>query len=302
MAEDWIKMRTDLYRDPKVCVIADALMEEDGELARFVDHNLQRKMSVTRNVMRNVTVGALVSVWGVMRLRGKPDNNDLVCRGVSISVIDDIADLPGFGAAMASVGWVLEVEEGLVFPHFFEDHNVDPDAKAKTKAAERQKKFRERQKEKADSDDLLGDVTRNEYGNVTSNVTHNVTVTSRNATEKRREEKSKEHISSDAQSVLEHLNAKANRAFQATPANAKLIVARMREGATVDQLKAVVDAKVAEWSHDPKMSQYLRPATLFNAEKFGQYSGSLRPPGEAVNGSHAESVDPVQAAWMRGAI
>lgn len=26
MAGDWIKMRTDLYRDPKVSLIADALM------------------------------------------------------------------------------------------------------------------------------------------------------------------------------------------------------------------------------------------------------------------------------------
>ncbi|WP_186055708.1 conserved phage C-terminal domain-containing protein [Burkholderia gladioli] len=82
--------------------------------------------------------------------------------------------------------------------------------------------------------------------------------------------------------VLDHLNAKANRSYQAVPANLKLIAARLAEGATVDQLKAVVDAKVRDWQHDPKMREYLRPATLFNAEKCGQYVGAL---GAGINGS-----------------
>jgi hypothetical protein len=174
MANDWIKMRTDLYRDPKVCVIADLLMNPDGDLARYVDQHCQRSMTVTRNVMRNVTVGALVSLWGVMRLRGKCDGDDLVCNGVTTSVLDDIAYLPGFGEAMVSVGWVVETESGVVFPRFFEDYNVDPESSAKTKAALRQARFRERQKAKSDE---VGDVTRD------------VTVTPRE--EKRREEKEK---------------------------------------------------------------------------------------------------------------
>ena len=162
MAADWIKMRTDLYRDPRVCVMADLLMNEDGELARYVNQHCQRHMSVTRNVMRNVTVGALVSVWGVMRLRGKAEGDDLVCRAVTTSVLDDIADLPGLGAAMESVGWVISTEEGLVFPRFFEDHNVDPDASPKSKSAARQQRYRERQKQESD---VTRDVTR--YAKVT---------------------------------------------------------------------------------------------------------------------------------------
>lgn len=158
MAGDWIKMRTDLYRDPKVCMMADALLSGEGELARYVNQHCQRDMTVTRNVMRNVTVGALVSVWGVMRVRGKAEGSDLVCRSVGLGVIDDIADLPGFGAAMALVGWVVETPEGLVFPRFFDDHNVDPESAAKQKAAERQKRYRERQKAESD---VIRDVTRN---------------------------------------------------------------------------------------------------------------------------------------------
>jgi len=176
MAGDWIKMRTDLYRDPKVCVMADALLAADGDLARHVDQHCQRAMAVTRNVTRNATVGALVSVWGVMRLRGKRQDDDLVCRGVKACVLDDIADLPGFGDAMLGVGWAIETPEGLVFPNFFGDYNADPTAGAASSSAERQRRYRERQKERAGA---KSDAARN--------VTRDVTVTHRE--EKRREEK-----------------------------------------------------------------------------------------------------------------
>jgi hypothetical protein len=179
MVGDWIKMRTDLYRDPKVCVIADLLLDSDSDMARYVNQNYQRNMTVTRNVMRNAVVGALLSVWGVMRHRGKRNGDDLNCHGVSVSVIDDIADMRGFGEAMAHVCWVVEDDNCIVFPRFFADYNAEPGVQGKSKNAERQRRFRE--KKKAESNDV---------GNVTNNVTRDVTVTHRE--EKRREEKKKE--------------------------------------------------------------------------------------------------------------
>ncbi len=172
MATDWIKMRTDLYRDPKVSVIADELMDPEGRLARYVSQYCQCDMSVTRNVTRNAVVGALVAVWGVMRQRGKRRDDDLVCIGVTPHVLDDIADLPGFGSAMESAGWVIESPEGIEFPNFFEENNVDPSERKSASAAERQRRYRERQKSRISDDD--------------SDVTRDVTVTPRE--EKRREE------------------------------------------------------------------------------------------------------------------
>jgi hypothetical protein len=166
MSGDWIKMRTDLYRDPKVIVMADRLMRSDSELSRYVNQNTQRDMTVTRNVMRNVTVGALVAVWGVMRHQGERSEDDLRIDNVSHAIVDDIADLPGFGAAMLSSGWLVEDDQGLCFPGFFATHNVDPKEEAKAKNRERQRRHRERNR----------------------NVTPNVTVTHR--VEKSREEKS----------------------------------------------------------------------------------------------------------------
>ena len=168
MANDWIKMRTDLYRDPKVSVMADELMDPDGELSAYINQNCMRNMTVTRNVTRNACVGALLSVWGVMRHRGVRVGDDLTCLGVSLAVLDDISDMPGFGDAMNEVGWVREDDHGLVFPRFFADYNVEPDGKNKSKNAERQARYREKKR--------LG-FTPN--SNVTGNVTRNVTVTPR---------------------------------------------------------------------------------------------------------------------------
>jgi hypothetical protein len=187
MACDWIKMRTDLYRDPKVCLIAEILDSGDGQLARYVNQNTGCDMSVTRNVTRNATVGALVTVWGVMRLRGKRNGDDLVCQMATIEVLDDIADLPGFGSAMASVGWVVETETGVTFPRFFEDYNVDPAEKTLSSSADRQRRYRDRLKKALAASH--SDVTRDASVDGVSNVTRDVTLRPRE--EKRREEKKK---------------------------------------------------------------------------------------------------------------
>lgn len=75
--------------------------------------------------------------------------------------------------------------------------------------------------------------------------------------------------------VLTFLNEKANRAYKPLPANVDMIVARLREGATLEDCRAVVAKKCREWLADPTMNTYLRPATLFNRTKFAQYQGEL---------------------------
>lgn len=78
-----------------------------------------------------------------------------------------------------------------------------------------------------------------------------------------------------ATEVLTYLNGKAGRSYKPVKANLSLIAGRLHEGATVDECKAVVDAKVIQWNDDVKMRTYLRPATLFNATKFASYVGEL---------------------------
>jgi len=170
MPLDWIRMRTDLYRDPKVIQIADMLMDSGGPLARYVNQQCMADMTVTRNVMRNVTVGALVSVWGITRHQGQRDGDDLVLKNVSLDVIDDIAELPGIGEAMAGVGWVVPNGVNLTLPRFFTEHNSDPIEAQRKQNRDRQARYRDRHKEEDDS---------------------NVTVTQPSRTEERRGEKRK---------------------------------------------------------------------------------------------------------------
>jgi uncharacterized phage protein (TIGR02220 family) len=76
--------------------------------------------------------------------------------------------------------------------------------------------------------------------------------------------------------ILNFLNTKTGRDYQPVSANLDLIVARLREGYSSDDIRSVVAKKCREWSGDEKMAPYLRPATLFNRTKFAQYQGELQ--------------------------
>jgi uncharacterized phage protein (TIGR02220 family) len=194
-------------------------------------------------------VGMLHHLWGWADTQSRDGH----APGVTNVWIDRYVRHAGFADAMVSVGWLDIDKTGVTFPKF-DRHNGET---AKTRALAAERKRNQRNK----VTDEEGQMSRSERD------------TSVTREEKRREEE--KHMSACAADVLDYLNQKAGRKYSATPANTKLIIARVREGATVDDLKAVVDMKVGEWLNDQKMEQYLRPATLFNAEKFGQYSGSI---------------------------
>ena len=71
--------------------------------------------------------------------------------------------------------------------------------------------------------------------------------------------------------VIKYLNAKAGANYRATnKATQRLIKARFNEGMTTKDFKKVIDTKCDDWLKDPKMHEYLRPATLFGS-KFESY-------------------------------
>lgn len=75
-----------------------------------------------------------------------------------------------------------------------------------------------------------------------------------------------------AAEIIRYLNQKANKSFDENLlAHAKFINARMKEGATVEDFKAVIDIKVFQWLDDNHMDKNLRPKTLFNSENFDGY-------------------------------
>lgn len=78
-----------------------------------------------------------------------------------------------------------------------------------------------------------------------------------------------------ARDVLAYLNERARCRFQPTATNLGFILERMDEGYSPYVLKLLVYDRARRWLNDPKMSDYLRPATLFNGEKCNQYAGQI---------------------------
>lgn len=78
-----------------------------------------------------------------------------------------------------------------------------------------------------------------------------------------------------ATEIILFLNEKSGKRFKPVRVNLDFVLARIAEGYTEDELRMVVMRQVREWKHDDLMKKYLRPATLFNREKFSQYFGEL---------------------------
>lgn len=77
--------------------------------------------------------------------------------------------------------------------------------------------------------------------------------------------------------IIARLNEKSGMAYRPTSkATQEHINARIAEGFTVEDFYTVIDKKCAEWK-GTDMEKYLRPATLFNREKFENY---LNAPAE----------------------
>lgn len=90
--------------------------------------------------------------------------------------------------------------------------------------------------------------------------------------------------------ILEKLNLLTGKNFKPVQTNLSLIRARLAEKHTEKEILDVVAMKVQQWQGG-KMDEYLRPATLFNAEKFNQYVGELPEWQREQSG---------ECSWMNG--
>ena len=72
--------------------------------------------------------------------------------------------------------------------------------------------------------------------------------------------------------IIDYLNLKTNSHYKhTTKATQRIINGRYSDGATLDDFKAVIDIKSAQWIGDKKMAAFLRPETLFAANHFESY-------------------------------
>ena len=78
-------------------------------------------------------------------------------------------------------------------------------------------------------------------------------------------------VAEKSKTIIGYMNKICGSAYRTTtPATRRLISARLKEGFTETDFISVIEYKYSEWHNDTKMSQYLRPQTLFGT-KFESY-------------------------------
>lgn len=108
MAGDWIKMRSNLWDDPRVSRLCD--LTDQGEAA---------------------VIGALYWLWAAADQHTETG----VMTGLSLRQIDRKTGLAGFAQALCDIGWIAECEGGVCIVNF-EEHN-GASAKRRTLEAKR---------------------------------------------------------------------------------------------------------------------------------------------------------------------
>lgn len=121
MAGDWIKMRGNLWDDPRVASICDAT--DQGEAA---------------------IIGGLYWLWAA----ADQHTEDGLMPGLSLRQIDRKTGIAGFGLALVGVDWLEETPDGVRILKF-EEHNG---SSAKRRCSEAQRKANGRNVSASDAD------------------------------------------------------------------------------------------------------------------------------------------------------
>lgn len=95
MAGDWIKMRGNLWDDPRIARICDETGSSEA-----------------------TAIGALYWLWA----SADQHSEDGVMPGLTLRAIDRKTGIGGFGDALVSIGWLADHPEGVRITRF-EDHN-----------------------------------------------------------------------------------------------------------------------------------------------------------------------------------
>jgi hypothetical protein len=151
MSGNWIKMRSEVLRSPKLVEISRTLIRNQNFRDWLFPDNTS---DITESALRCVTCALLLRVWSDARNFGDFIGEDLYVPHLSIPDIDLWAEAPGVGKAMEKVGWVnvgyseQNIPNGLVFLNF-KQYNTPKDD------AEKQRDYRKRQKAKG-SENVTG--------------------------------------------------------------------------------------------------------------------------------------------------
>ncbi|MFY1052358.1 DnaT-like ssDNA-binding domain-containing protein [Ectopseudomonas khazarica] len=121
MAGEWIKMRTNLWDDPRVSHLCDLVDQPEA-----------------------MVVGALYWLWSM----ADEHSEDGVLPGLTLRAIDRKTGVAGIGAALVQIGWLAEVDGGVGVVKFGEHNGTS----AKRRCQEAQRKANARNVSASDAD------------------------------------------------------------------------------------------------------------------------------------------------------
>ncbi|SNJ72600.1 replication protein [Streptococcus pneumoniae] len=84
---------------------------------------------------------------------------------------------------------------------------------------------------------------------------------------------------------IAYLNQVANKRYKFVDKTKRLLLARFKEGYTLEDFKQVIDIKTAEWKDSPEFSKYLRPETLFGSK----FDGYLNQKPKTIKGKSEDN-------------
>lgn len=84
---------------------------------------------------------------------------------------------------------------------------------------------------------------------------------------------------------IAYLNQVANKRYKFVDKTKRLLLARFKEGYTLEDFKQVIDIKTAEWKDSPEFSKYLRPETLFGSK----FDGYLNQKPKTIKGQSQDN-------------
>ena len=84
---------------------------------------------------------------------------------------------------------------------------------------------------------------------------------------------------------IAYLNQVTNKRYKFVDKTKRLLLARFKEGYTLEDFKQVIDIKTAEWKDSPEFSKYLRPETLFGSK----FDGYLNQKPKTIKGKSEDN-------------
>ena len=147
MSATWIKLLDSLHEDPRVFRMGELLAKTAQAyiLAPSADLFGPVTDSVTRNALRDVTIAGLSRVW---RAANRHTTTG-VFPHATLDYLDTLAQIPGFGAAMAAVGYAQHDPQNhtVTLPRFTEHNSPDKNGeRSKTAGALRVAAHREKKR------------------------------------------------------------------------------------------------------------------------------------------------------------